>query len=217
MPLTGTNTGSRAWDPTKVHISYHWLWIVPRELASRSRTLPYHDGIRTELGDVVPPGRAVTAQTRLLAPSFPGVYWLQWDMVEEGVTWFAQVSPRHARQLVVVLPTLTALVAPLPLLAVVLGLVSCRLVSRGSRSETVVALAALGDVPRPYGAWLDDTHLFVGREVRDRGRSCFALASAAFVDDSGCHAPTGVARHTRDVRRLVVTGDLQQNLKEVLR
>jgi phosphoglycerol transferase MdoB-like AlkP superfamily enzyme len=72
-------------------------------------------------------------------------------------------------------------------------------------------------VPRPYGAWLNDAHLFVGREVYDRGRSCFALEKAAFVDDSGCYAPTGVARHARDVLRLVVTGDLQQNLREALR
>jgi hypothetical protein len=57
----------------------------------------------------------------------------------------------------------------------------------------------------------------VGREVHGRGRSCFALASAAFVDDSGYHAPTGVARYARDVLRLVVTGDLQQNLREALR
>jgi phosphoglycerol transferase MdoB-like AlkP superfamily enzyme len=146
VPLNISNTGSHAWDPTRVHVSYHWLWVVPRELASRSRTLPYHDGIRTELEKVVAPGRAVTAQTRLMAPSFPGVYWLQWDMVEEGVTWFAQVSPRQARQLVVVLPTLPALVAPLPLFAVLLGLVSCRLVSRGSRSAIVVSAAVLADV-----------------------------------------------------------------------
>jgi lipoteichoic acid synthase len=120
--------------------------MVPRELASRSRTLPYHDGIRTELGEVVAPGRAVIAPSRVLAPSYPGVYWLQWDMVEEEVTWFAQVSPRQARQLIVVLPTLAALVAPLPLLAVLLGLVSCRLVSRGSRSAIVVSAAVLADV-----------------------------------------------------------------------
>ena len=86
-PLALVNTGQRAWDPASVHLSYHWLWIVPRELARRSRTLPYHDGIRTDLGDrPIPPGAQTTVQGRLLAPDFPGVYWLQWDMVEEGVT-----------------------------------------------------------------------------------------------------------------------------------
>ncbi len=35
VALTVTNTGTRAWDPAHVHLSYHWLWLVPRELASR--------------------------------------------------------------------------------------------------------------------------------------------------------------------------------------
>jgi len=49
VPVTVVNTGERAWDPAAIHLSYHWLWIVPRELARRSRTVPYHDGIRTEI------------------------------------------------------------------------------------------------------------------------------------------------------------------------
>ena len=122
VPLAVTNTGQRAWDPARVHVSYHWLWIVPRELAKRSRTLPYHDGIRTELRGPVTPGAGVPVQGRLLAPSFPGVYWLQWDMVDEGVTWFAQVSPRQPRRLVIVLPTLAGFFAPWPLLAACAGI-----------------------------------------------------------------------------------------------
>ncbi|HWW83139.1 MAG TPA: hypothetical protein VNZ26_06025, partial [Vicinamibacterales bacterium] len=78
--------------------------MIPRELASRSRNVPYQDGIRTDLGRMVATGQTVTVEGRLLAPSFPGLYWLQWDMVEEGVTWFAQVSPRQPRTLVLVLP-----------------------------------------------------------------------------------------------------------------
>ena len=50
VPVTVANTGGRAWDPARIHLSYHWLWLVPRELAHRSRTVPYHDGIRTDLG-----------------------------------------------------------------------------------------------------------------------------------------------------------------------
>jgi lipoteichoic acid synthase len=116
IPLTVVNTGQRTWDPAAVHVSYHWLWPIPRELVRRSRTVPYHDGIRTELGDrAVPAGGRVALQGRLLAPEVPGVYWLQWDMVEEGVTWFAQVSPRQPRTLVIVLPPTAWLLAPLPL------------------------------------------------------------------------------------------------------
>ena len=95
VPIKVTNAGTRAWNPARVHVSYHWLWFIPRELAKRSRTVPYHDGIRTDLSGEVEPGVAVTLEGRLLAPKWPGLYWLQWDMVEEGITWFAQVSPRQ--------------------------------------------------------------------------------------------------------------------------
>jgi lipoteichoic acid synthase len=120
VPVTIVNTGERAWDPASMHVSYHWLWTIPRELLRRSRTVPYHDGIRTDLGDrAVAPGARLSLQGRLLAPDVPGLYWLQWDMVEEGVTWFAQVSPRQPRALVLVLPPAAWLLAPLPLLVAV--------------------------------------------------------------------------------------------------
>jgi len=119
VPLTVANTGQRAWDPAAIHVSYHWLWLIPRELVRRSRTVPYHDGIRTDLGErVIAPGTPVSLQGRVLAPNIPGLYWLQWDMVEEGVTWFAQVSPRQPRTLVIVLPPAAWLLAPLPLFIV---------------------------------------------------------------------------------------------------
>ena len=121
VPLTIRNIGGRAWDAQSVHVSYHWLWPVPRELVKRSRAVPYHEGIRTELTATVPPGAAVRVGGRLLAPDLPGVYWLQWDMVEEGVTWFAQVAPRQPRRLVVVLPALSSVVAPLPLIVAILA------------------------------------------------------------------------------------------------
>src|SRR3954467_15936583 len=50
LPVTLVNSGGSAWDPARIHLSYHWLWLVPRELARRSRTVPYHDGIRTAFG-----------------------------------------------------------------------------------------------------------------------------------------------------------------------
>lgn len=144
VPITVTNTGTRAWNPAGVHVSYHWLWLIPRELARRSRTVPYHDGIRTELGGEVKPGAAVPLDGRLLVPRWPGLYWLQWDMVEEGVTWFAQVSPRQPRQLVIVLPTLAGLASPLPLLAALVGLGALAW-TRGDPSRST-SFAAAGDV-----------------------------------------------------------------------
>ena len=135
-----------------MRVSYHWLWLVPRELATRSRwNVPYHDGIRTELGAPVPPGGRVALEARLLAPSAPGIYWLQWDMVEEGVTWFAQVSPRQPRQLVVVLPAFAEWCAMAPLLIAIAGIVALgaqgRLGRGGIRpSPAMVALIASADV-----------------------------------------------------------------------
>jgi phosphoglycerol transferase MdoB-like AlkP superfamily enzyme len=123
VPVAVANIGDRTWDPARVHLSYHWLWLVPRELAHRSRTVPYHDGIRTDLGDApIAPGARVARQGRILAPAWPGVYWLQWDMVDEGVTWFAQVAPRQPRHLVVVVPPLAWILAPWPLLVLLLAL-----------------------------------------------------------------------------------------------
>src|SRR5205823_4598680 len=123
VPLTIVNTGQRLWDPTRIHVSYHWIWFIPRETIARSRwNAPYHDGIRTELGARVAPDERVVVQGRALAPSVPGVYWLQWDMVEEGASWFGQVSPRQSRSLVVVSPPFAWLLTPLPLLVALIGL-----------------------------------------------------------------------------------------------
>jgi len=130
IPITVVNTGTRAWDPARVHVSYHWLWFVPRETVKRSRwSFPYHDGIRSDLSaerGSVPPGARVMLPGRLLAPAFPGLYWLQWDMVEEGQVWFAQVAPRQPRTLVLVVPTLTWMFGPLPLVVALLGCLAIR-------------------------------------------------------------------------------------------
>jgi phosphoglycerol transferase MdoB-like AlkP superfamily enzyme len=131
VPLTVSNTGDRPWDPSHVHLSYHWLWLVPRELASRSRLLPYQEGIRTDLERPVPAGGRASVSARLLAPSLPGAYWLQWDMVEEGVAWFAQVAPRQPRQLVIIVPAPATVLAPVPLLIAAAGLVLLGRIRRG--------------------------------------------------------------------------------------
>ena len=145
VPVAITNTGTRAWNADRIGVSYHWLWLIPRELPRRSRwSLPYHEGIRTKLGGDVQPGTQVEVDGRLLAPEWPGLYWLQWDMVEEGATWFAQVSPRQPRQLVIVLPTLRDLVALLPLL-VALAAVGALIRTRASpRRSPFVTMSDVG-------------------------------------------------------------------------
>jgi phosphoglycerol transferase MdoB-like AlkP superfamily enzyme len=148
VPLAISNTGTAAWDPARVHVSYHWLWLVPRELAARSRwDVPYQEGIRTDLPTAVTPGARTRVEGRLLAPSTPGIYWLQWDMVEEGVAWFAQTSPRQPRQLVLVRPTLAAMFAPLPLLVALGGILALGFLGRGRRpAPLVVAFIAAADI-----------------------------------------------------------------------
>src|SRR4051812_4442417 len=142
VPVAVINAGLRTWDPARIHLSYHWLWLVPRELAHRSRTVPYHDGIRTDLGDKpIPAGSRIVVDGRILAPAAPGIYWLQWDMVEEGVTWFAQVAPRQPRTLVIVAPPVAWAVAPVPLLVVVWSLIA-----GGRRRRTQPAMFTAADV-----------------------------------------------------------------------
>jgi phosphoglycerol transferase MdoB-like AlkP superfamily enzyme len=152
VPVTLGNNGGRPWDPARVHLSYHWLWLVPRELAHRSRTVPYQDGIRTDLGDaLVAPGARVALQGRILAPAAPGLYWLQWDMVEEGVTWFAQVAPRQPRTLVVVVPPPAWVFAPLPLLVALWGLFALRRPDGGR--PAAVSRAEQAPPTRRWDAW----------------------------------------------------------------
>jgi lipoteichoic acid synthase len=154
LPVIVANTGVRAWNPARVHVSYHWLWVVPRETVKRSRwDLPYHDGIRSELsdrGEFIAPGARVSLQGRILAPAIPGLYWMQWDMVEEGEAWFAQVAPRQPRTLVLVIPTLTWLFGPLPLLIALAGYLAIRYRAAPAVAQVADVLwcaAALGAKP----------------------------------------------------------------------
>jgi len=126
VPIRLTNTGDRAWNPARIHLSYHWLWLIPRELRYRSRTVPFHDGVRTVLDAPVAAGQEMPIDGRILAPSTPGLYWLQWDMVDEGSAWFVQGAPRQPRRLVIVVPPFLLWPAPLPLVIAFAGAVFLR-------------------------------------------------------------------------------------------
>jgi hypothetical protein len=73
-------------------------------------------------------------------------------------------------------------------------------------------LGAIDDrpVPRPYGEWLDATHLFLAGEGE---ASCYDLARQALAAPSACAAEDARARRARELSRLIVIDDLQQSLR----
>ncbi|MDA8145985.1 MAG: hypothetical protein M0Z27_07990 [Thermaerobacter sp.] len=80
-----TNTGTQTWVPggnNPFHLSYHWV-------NSAGQTVTW-DGLRTSLPGNIPPGDTAFLGAQVQAPSAPGTYSLEWDMVEESVTWFSQ-------------------------------------------------------------------------------------------------------------------------------
>lgn len=84
-----TNTSETVWlaaGLNPVNLSYHWL-TAQGEMAVR-------DGLRTSLGNDLVPGDSVALKVRVLAPSSPGVYQLQWDLVQEDVSWFGMDWPQ---------------------------------------------------------------------------------------------------------------------------
>jgi len=92
-----TNTGDRTWSSTDVHpfaLSYHL-----DNLDGRSVT---YDGPRTPLPLVLRPGDSVELQARLIAPESPGTYVVEWDGVQEAVSWFSWAGTPLGRSRLVV-------------------------------------------------------------------------------------------------------------------
>src|SRR5262249_36935539 len=71
---------------------------------------------------------------------------------------------------------------------------------------------ATGPVPRPYGEWIDDGHLFLSRRA---GGECRDPSGPLIARDQ-CVAADRLARRDREVARLVVTADLQTRLRELM-
>jgi hypothetical protein len=91
VSVTLKNTGSNTWSP-----------IGPQMGAYRLGSAnPYNNGTwlpatRVELPGPVAPGGQVTLSFNVTAPSTPGTYNFQWQMVQEGVTWFGDFTPNVA-------------------------------------------------------------------------------------------------------------------------
>jgi phosphoglycerol transferase MdoB-like AlkP superfamily enzyme len=118
--LSLRNDGAVPLDPAaQYRLSYHWFDLrgVPLVL----------DSVRTELPRVIEPRQSITLDGHLGTPPTPGIYLLQWDVVQEGVTWFSQRDPAPpGRTIVFVVPAgmsvARALCEVSPSLVVLIGL-----------------------------------------------------------------------------------------------
>ena len=84
VPVRLANTGTRTWTSSGDHpfaLSYHLDHADGAPLT--------FDGPRTALPHDVEPGASVDLQAQLIAPQAPGSYVVEWDEVQESVTWFS--------------------------------------------------------------------------------------------------------------------------------
>jgi hypothetical protein len=91
--VTFTNLGSLTWNAggsNPVRIAYHWI-----NGACPGTTAAVWDGRRTALpGDVASGGTVSSLSVNVNTPSSAGTYCLVYDLVREGVTWFATQGSR---------------------------------------------------------------------------------------------------------------------------
>jgi len=102
------NDGSRTWtaDGT-IAAAYHWLGREEEGVRPKGQGV-FWEGRRTSLPTAVRSGETVVLEVVVVAPDRPGLWHLQWDLVEEGVCWFSERAPEP-------LPTSRILVIPDPL------------------------------------------------------------------------------------------------------
>lgn len=88
IPLVVHNVSMARWecgDGESSHfvtLSYHWL--------DQWGQIVTWDGNRTVLPREVAPGEQLALQAEVIAPERPGIYRLEFDLVDEGVAWFSQ-------------------------------------------------------------------------------------------------------------------------------
>ncbi len=90
--VTIENRSVQTWSargPQAVALSYHWL------SADRSGLVSY-EGLRTALPRDLRPGETISVEARVRPPAAPDAYTLQWDLVQEGVTWFSAKTNESA-------------------------------------------------------------------------------------------------------------------------
>lgn len=137
--LVVRNDGSLPWTVgSGFALSYHWF--------SRSGAMVSWDGERTPVERTLAPGDAMAIEARLQAPDQPGLYRLQWDMVQEHVAWFSAHDPSpEPRRLVFVVSPPSLLPAALVVATLVAGWLAVAGVRRG-RPGWLLGWVAVADL-----------------------------------------------------------------------
>lgn len=97
VPVSISNLGVKNWGVDPVHpyaLGYH--------LYASDRSLVTYDGARTPLASGIAPGAVVQVDAILVAPDKPATYDVQWDLVQNGVTWFSWKGSRVTSSTLVV-------------------------------------------------------------------------------------------------------------------
>ena len=94
--VTVANRGDRSWPAEAwnavgpvVNLACHWRAL--------DDTVLVNDGLRTPLPADLAPDRTVALRASVLLPEAPGRYLLEFDLVLEGVSWFAARGSPTAR------------------------------------------------------------------------------------------------------------------------
>lgn len=96
VSITLSNDGSLKWTTAgNFHLAYHWM---------NGAVAVVYDGARTLLPADVQSCGTVKVNATLTAPPTPGTYTLQWDLVQENVTWFSTQGVPTGNRSVVVTP-----------------------------------------------------------------------------------------------------------------
>jgi len=146
------NDGDRTWTTDgSIAAAYHWLGRAGEGVRPKGQGV-YWEGRRTSFSDAVRKGETVAIEIVVVAPQRPGLWRLQWDLVEEGVCWFSDRAPEE-------LPTFRVLVVSDPwtsgfwwsLLVLCAGAAAVSTWWSGG-PRVLVALFSIGDVAWCVGA-----------------------------------------------------------------
>lgn len=103
VAVSFTNAGSQTWPsggPNPVRLSYHW-----RNGACPGTSSTVFNGLRTNLAADVGPGGSVSGLNATVAPpNSAGTFCLQFDLVQEGASWFSWLGQPMLQKTITVQP-----------------------------------------------------------------------------------------------------------------